>query len=187
MRIGPFSACDAKKHRAEHEEGRHAVRREEADRISGIQCGKNAGIITDVHHAERGQHQEPDDHQRAEDETDLACAARLRGKEDNQNGDSHGHHIGLIKSRDRKFQAFHGGQNRHSRRQNRIAIEESRARNTEQKHGLRALADRVLGKRHEREHTAFALVVGAHDEDCVLDRHHEDQCPEHQRDHTEHF
>jgi hypothetical protein len=39
---------------------------------------------------------------------------------------------------------------------------------------------RTQDQRHQRHDPAFPFVVRAHDEDHVLDRHHQHQRPEHQ-------
>ena len=42
-----------------------------------------------------------------------------------------------------------------------------------------------LHERHEGEHPALSLVVGADDDDVVLDRHHEHERPDDQREHAQ--
>ena len=49
-----------------------------------------------------------------------------------------------------------------------------------------AVAQGALGQRHQREGAALAVVVGAQDEDHVLERHDDDQRPQDQGDHPEH-
>ena len=45
----------------------------------------------------------------------------------------------------------------------------------------RAADRRAMGQRRQRQHAAFAIIVGAHDEDDIFDRHHDHQRPEDQR------
>ena len=51
--------------------------------------------------------------------------------------------------------------------------------------GVAALGD-GLAERHEREHAAFALVVGAQQDEHVFQRDDEQQRPDDQRQHAEH-
>jgi hypothetical protein len=42
-------------------------------------------------------------------------------------------------------------------------------------------AGRTMGQRRQRQHAAFAIVVGAHDQENIFKGHHAHQCPEDQR------
>jgi hypothetical protein len=50
---------------------------------------------------------------------------------------------------------------------------------------MMAPPERALRQSHQREHPALALVVSAHDEEDVFQRHHQKQRPERQRHHAE--
>ncbi len=82
------------------------------------------------------------------------------------------------------FQAFDGAQHGHRRGNDAVAIEKRRAADAEEKDGGRIFAERLLRQGHQGQRAAFALVIGLHQEDDVLDRHHHNQRPEDERDHA---
>jgi hypothetical protein len=69
-------------------------------------------------------------------------------------------------------------------RQHAVAIEQRQA----QKRGHAdeglggARYGRAVGQRRQRHHPAFAVIVGAQDQENIFERHHHDQRPEDQRD-----
>src|SRR5262245_16880079 len=72
------------------------------------------------------------------------------------------------------------------RRDDAVAIEQRRARDAEQdqNRGPRTIGN-SLHQRQQRQDSAFAVVVGAQDEDDVFERHHRHQRPEDERDDPE--
>ena len=71
-------------------------------------------------------------------------------------------------------------------RDDAVAEEQRRAEQPGAEDEPRAPALRLLGQRHQRQHAALAAVVGAHDEQHVLDGDDQDQRPQDQRQQAEH-
>jgi hypothetical protein len=90
----------------------------------------------------------------------------------------------------RVLQAFDGREHRDGRRDDAVAIEQRRPDHAEEEDHHRALAagfaKSLLGQSHQGQGPALALVVGAHEEDDVLDRHEQGHGPEDQRHHAQH-
>jgi len=89
----------------------------------------------------------------------------------------------VVERRRDELEALHGGKHGNRRRDHAVAIEQRRARDAEQdqNRNLRTVGN-LLDQRQQREDSAFAVVVGAHDEDDVFERHHRHQRPEDERD-----
>jgi hypothetical protein len=91
--------------------------------------------------------------------------------------------------RRRHLQALDRGQHRDRRRDQAVAVEQRGAEQAEQDHRLPlAAANPLIGEDagHQRHDAALALVVGAQDQRHVLERDHDDQRPEHQREDAQH-
>ena len=74
------------------------------------------------------------------------------------------------------------GQHRDRRRDHRLAGEQRRAADAEQKGDPGLTTERGLRQRHQRQNAALAAVVGAHHEEDVFDRDREDEREDQQRD-----
>ncbi len=118
---------------------------------------------------------------------DAGGAVRLHGKQEDEDQHRERHHV-AFQLRRRHFQAFDRRQHRDGRRQQRIAIEQSRGDHAEQKHHeLRARrAESPLGKGHQGQCAAFALIVGAEQNEHIFRGDDEDQGPQDKRQHPEH-
>ncbi len=79
------------------------------------------------------------------------------------------------------LEPFERGEHRNRGRDDRVAAEQRRARHAEQEDDRRALAQRDLGQRLQRQNAAFALVVRLHQEQHVFRRHDDQQRPDDQR------
>ena len=147
--IQRLGAGHAQEHRAKHDEGGRPVRHKESEGMRGIQRCKDRRIIADMHQAERGEHQKPDRHQGPEHKAHLSGAARLRGKQHDQYTDGHRLNPVRVELRDRKLQAFNGGENRNGGRQDGVAIEQRGPGNAQHEHRPRPPANRMLRQRHQ--------------------------------------
>ncbi len=81
-------------------------------------------------------------------------------------------------------------QHRHGRCDHRIAEEERGAEDAQDADGVgqrRRDRNGAVHHRHQRQDAAFAAVIGAGDDDHVLDGDHQDHRPEHQRQDAEHI
>ena len=78
--------------------------------------------------------------------------------------------------------AFHRRQDRNRRGDNAVAVEERRTDNPERQNDRRPLSQGAQRQGHQGQGATLALVVGLHQEIDVLERHDQQQRPEHQRD-----
>ena len=89
------------------------------------------------------------------------------------------------------FEPLDGAQDRNRRRDHAVAIEQGGADHGQECHAGdlatlgRTRSESLGDDRQQGENSALAVVVGTHDEDQVLDRDHEDECPEHERQNSE--
>ena len=179
-----LGARHRQEHAAQNDETQEPVADQQVDAIIGTDSAQDLRGLDDLAHAEDRQHQEPDHHDGAEIAADAGGAARLgheqadqdrsRQRQDNRSEQ-------VAKTR-RVAQQLNRGQHGHRRGDEAITIEQRRATDPEHEDEQRPSAERPLRQRHQRQRAAFALVVGTHDENDVLDRHDDDQGPEHQRD-----
>jgi hypothetical protein len=163
------------------------MRREETDRPRRIERREHLRRAQNAEHAEHGERDEPDDHHRPEQRAHAPRATLLDREEAGDHRERERDHEGL-ESRRRDFQSFHRGQHGDRRRDEPVAVEERSAEEADEQQETGA--DRVpLAAQHQCHQchdAAFALVVRAHDEGDVLDRHDDHQRPEHQRQDAEH-
>ena len=85
------------------------------------------------------------------------------------------------------FQTFNGAQHRDRRGDHAIAVEERRSDQSQGDDDLSARGVRVApllleNERQQRENSALAVVIRAHDENDVLDADDDDQRPDDQRE-----
>ena len=155
--------------------------------IGRIERSEHAGIVGDMHEAGQPKRQEPQRHHRAEERGDAGGAVRLHGKQEDQDQHRERHHV-AFQLRRCHLQAFDRRQHRDGRRQESIAVEQSRGDHAEHEHHeLRARrAESPLGKGHQGQCAAFALVVGAQQNDHIFRGDDEDQRPQDERQHAEH-
>jgi hypothetical protein len=84
--------------------------------------------------------------------------------------------------------AFHRTQDRHGRRDHRVAKEDRRAKQAHpHEHAFEPGLglDRLRGQRQHRDEAPFAVVVRPQDEHDVLERDHDGHRPEQQREHPQ--
>ena len=101
--------------------------------------------------------------------------------------DRHGHDV-RREERRRHVQAFDGAEHGDGGRDDAVAVKQRRAEDAEHdEHPALAFAHDLdrRRQRRQRQDAALAAVVGAQDEDAVLDRDDEDQRPEDERQHAE--
>ena len=128
---------------------------------------------------------EPDAHHRAEERRDAGGAARLNGEQHHQDDHGERHDIG-IEGRGDELDAFDRRQHRQRRRNDRVAVEQRAGDDAEQHDRAGTLGHGALRQRHQRQRPAFAVVVGAQQDQHVFQRHHDDQRPQDQAEHAEH-
>ena len=91
--------------------------------MDGVQGRKDTDIIPDMHHAKTRHCQEPNHHDRSKQDRDPFGALGLEQEQAYDDANGCGHHIGR-KAWGNDGHAFYGRQNRHGRRDHRIAKEQ---------------------------------------------------------------
>ena len=140
----------------------------------------------DVPEAEDSQHNEPDQHNGAEESSDTSGPKALGSEQNDQDAERDRDDVRLEHRRD-ELQPLHRRKDRDRRGDDRVAIEKCRPGDAQKKHHHRAPPERVLGQRQEREGAALAVIVGPHQEHDVFAGHDEDECPEQERRDPEHL
>ncbi len=112
----------------------------------------------------------------------------LHGEQADEDRDRHRDDVGLEERRC-DLEALDGAEHRDGRSDHPVAVEERGAEEPHQDQEARPRPRRRHGSAHEgeeREDTAFALVVGPHDEDQILDRDDDNQRPRDEGENAEH-
>ena len=144
--------------------------------MPGVQRIKNQWIGRDLLQRRDRDCDEPHEHHRPEKRRDLGGAARLHGEQRDKDHDRERHNVRL-EGRRRDLETFHGRQHRQRGRDHRVAIEQRTADRAEQKQHRRRTPERALGQRHQGERAALPVVVGAQQDQHVLERDDDDQRP----------
>ena len=162
-----------------------SVLAEEEHRMPGIDRRQHNGISDEPHDAEDRQHHEPHDHDRTEHPPDAIGAMPLDGEDPDQDHHGNGHDV-RVEQRRRDLQPLDCAEDGNGRRDDAVAVQEARPENPQedQRRPPEALARGQ--QRGQREDAAFALIVGAHHDGDVLDRDHQQQRIDDQRQHTQH-
>jgi hypothetical protein len=77
---------------------------------------------------------------------------------------------------------FEGAQHRDRRRDDAVAVDQRRSEQPHDDENAPAFGPVRAGHRHQRQNPAFAVIVGAHDEQAIFDGNGDDQGPEDQRE-----
>ena len=176
-RLGPGHHQE---HGAERQQSDLAMADDEAHAVHRVERGEHARVLRDVPGAARGKRYEPHDRDRAEERGDPRRAARLHGEQAEQDHHRERYHEPLERRRDH-LEAFDRRQHRQRRGDHGIAVEQRRADHAEQDDGEALAAERAMGERHQGKRAAFAVVVGAQQDDHIFDGDDEDQRPDDER------
>jgi hypothetical protein len=145
------------------------------------------GVAHDKRHAGGADRDEPHEHDPAEHHADLVRAEALDPEQRDQDH-RRDRHDQIAEPRALLGETFDRAEHGDRRRDHAVAVEQAGAEQREQdRHGeSRAFLLAMIDERGERQDAAFALVVGAHDEDEVLDDDDQRERPEEQRRHAQH-
>ena len=134
--------------------------------------------------ARGGQREEPDECDRPEEARHPRRAMRLHQEQREQDQDGKRHDIASERRR-HHFEAFDGRQHRKRGRDHGVAIKQRGADHAEHDDQRALAAKRAVGKRHQCQSAAFAVIVGAQQDDHVFDGDDKDQCPDDERENAE--
>ena len=180
-----FASGQGQHHGAQREEGRRAVFDEKHHGVDRIECLEHLRILQDLPHAQSGQRAEPQHHDRPEQRPDARRAEALQQEQRHQHGQGQRQHVGF-ELRCHHRQPFDGRQHRNGRRDHRIAVKQRSTGNADDHQSVAPARPGPLGERHQRHHAALAAVVGPQDVGHVLERHHQRDRPENQRQDAQH-
>ena len=181
IRVEGLAARHGEKHgREDGKRHRHIRMDHEGERISRVDRGHHSGRGDDAAEPEQAENREPDQHEGSEDPADPAGAHALHGKQRHQNGDGDRQHVRLeLLGTD--GEAFDGAQDGNGGRDRAVRVEQGRAHKAEHRQvdapgtGLNAP---YAQKGEQRDDAALAAIVGAEDEQAVLDRNDDEERPQ---------
>ncbi|MCY1173466.1 hypothetical protein D9M73_136260 [compost metagenome] len=172
---------DAEEDAAEHQHPVSSAMGQEADCVTRIEGGEDAGIANDPGEPKDRDNKKPEQHDRAEGGANSSRAEPLGCEEDNQDGDGRRHDEGLERTR-HDIDTFERAEHRDGRRDDAVAIEQGRAEQAHDGQDFGGPFESVgADQRHQGKDSAFPMVVGAHDEQTIFDRNGDDQGPDEQR------
>ena len=180
--IQRFRAGQCQHDAAQCEKAEPRIRQHERHAVHGVQRPHDMWLMQNIQYPQQSQRAEPHTHDRTEQGADTGGAFTLEGEQHHEDDYRQWNHKRFERG-GRHFQSFNGGKYRNGGRDHTIAIEQGRPRDARQ-HDSDARArvlDLTQRQGHERDNAAFAAVVGTHDEDDILDRHHDHQRPKYQR------
>ena len=180
--IQRLAAGHGEEDRREHDESGPAVVREELHRVQRIDREHDIGLGDDPAHAEQRKRDEPDERDRTEHPAHRAGAASLHEEQRGQDEHRPGQHE-VLQPRRRDGETFHRAEHGDRGSDEAVAEEQRGAEHADGAHRC-PHAPVAAGARQQgtqREHAAFAAIVGAQHDGDVLDRDDQDQRPEDQR------
>ncbi len=152
----------------------------------GVEGREHHRRIEDVDDAQDADQTEEHHHHGTEEGRHLGGAGALDREQRDEDHDRDGQDVGNETCLG-DTQPLDGRENRDGRRDDGIARKQRRSRDAEKEHRPAPFADRMLGERHQRQGTAFAFVIGAHQEQNVFRRHGDQQRPDEKRDDPDHL
>ena len=170
-------------HRTERNESVPRLVQENLDRVPGIDRNQHLRRLRQRDRAQHGQHGEPQHHERTEQHADLRGAAALH-REQRDEDDERQRNDERLECPAPDAQTFDRGQNGNRRRQHPVAKEEREPDDGADADGhLDAAPDarRAMRQRCQRQRPAFAVIVRAHDEHDIFQRHHDKERPDDER------
>ncbi|MNJ33482.1 hypothetical protein D3C77_281680 [compost metagenome] len=185
QRLGTGQGQD---HSTENGHAHARVNNEEAHRPDRIERLEHLRALGNAVHAQRRQDYKPGNHHRPEQNADPCGAMLLDQKQRHQHHQGYWHHP-VIDTVEGQLHALHRRQHRNGRGDHAVTIkqrstDQATAHHQRTQFGIRRRGP--AGQRGQGHDAALALVVGAQDEQHVLDRDHPDQRPEDQRQDTQH-
>ena len=160
------------------------VAREEPHPVQRVECPDDLGRADERMDTQRGNRNEPECKHRSEHGAHTPRPESLKREQPNENRDRDGHDVRL-EHWSRDPQTLDGTQDGNRWRDDAVAVEHGRAEQRERNDPARS-AERRCALRDEEgqqgEDASFATVSGAHEHRHVFHAHHEQQCPQEERD-----
>lgn len=138
-----FGARDSEEDAAHHHETDDAVAEQERQSVEWIEGIEDARRIADMHHAERGDDDEPHRHDRAEPARDAGGTFALHEEQRDQNDERDQRHV-MIEMRRHQFETFDRRKHGDRWSDDGVAGEKRGADNAEEENGAGTAADGLL-------------------------------------------
>ncbi|MCY1538537.1 hypothetical protein D9M68_740830 [compost metagenome] len=168
-------------HEGEAKMGRHEFHPEER-----IERPQHGGVFDDVHQPRKAEHEEPQPGYRAKHDRHLGRAKALDEKHPDNDDEGDRHHPALHVRR-HELDALDRRQHRHGRGNNGVAKEHGGTHDAQHRDPDRRIGESLAGQRHQRQRAAFAIVIGAGDEEHIFERHGQRQRPHDEREQAQHL
>ena len=178
--IEGFGTGDAQDDRAQDDEGDARIGEHESQRVMRADRLEDLRIAGNVHHAKQGDHQKPDQGQRAKETADTTGSPLLHGKQAKQDDQRERNHESG-KGRRHHLQALDGREHGDRWRYDPVTIKERGAEDANDQQYRAQTRTAFDGLRSQRQHgdqSTFAVVVSAQHQNHVLDRNNRRQGPE---------
>ena len=178
--IERFSTRHTQDHRSQSQECQHGFTAEETHCIHRVNRRNDLRGLDQASKAEYSNRDEPDEHHWTEGCTHLPGPMPLHHKQRDKN--HHGDwHNPRSQPRINELKPFNGRQHGNGRGNHAVAVEQRRTQDAQAHDELSTVLHLRNRERSERHDAAFAIIVGPHHDEHVLDRHNECQGPEHHR------
>lgn len=185
IRVERLHPGDGQHHGAEGKEGGGLVLDKEAHRPDGVERPQYLGVVDDAAQPQHRQRHKPDQHDGGKQLAHHGSAMFLNGKQQSQHQHRERHDI-RVQRRRHQAQPLDSRHHRHRRGDHHLAIEEAATDQAEDDQQRRPAGGGVTGRqRHQGENAPFTGVICPHHKGEVLDRYHQDQQPDDQREETE--
>ncbi|OIQ76216.1 hypothetical protein GALL_421040 [mine drainage metagenome] len=183
QRLGPG---DGKENGAKHGESDRTFLDQERHRIARIEGKQNVRVGDGLHDSGAAKDEEPDRSNRPEGGGDRRGAVALHKEQRNENTERQGQHEGSEGWRD-QLQPLNRRKHGNCGRNCGVTEKERGTRDAKQQQRDRTAADGKPREGVKRQHTAFAMVVGAQKDGDVFDRHDDNNNPDQHRDDPHHL
>src|ERR1051325_932179 len=181
--IERLAASHGEYDRTERDERRPGFVREQGKSVPGIKRSQDDRRADDPTDAEDRENEKPDHHHGAEQASDACSTAALHDEKPDQDRQRQRYDERFERMTD-DAETFNRTQHRNRRRQHPVAVEQGKSQDgTEADQHLDAppKSRRAVRESGKGQDAAFAVVVGAHDEDDVFQRHDDEESPQDQR------
>jgi hypothetical protein len=182
-----LAARDHQKDRAEHGEPVPPMVAEERECVSRIDRRENDRLTCQGHEPEHRDDGEPRHHDRAKQSPDTMRAVALDREHGNQNHNRDRHDV-RIEQRCRELEPLDGSENGDRRSDHAVAVEQRRTEYAHQDESRPVRAAPIVLRQQsgQRQNATFTLVVGTHHDGDVLDRDHQQQRVDDERQDAQH-
>ena len=180
-----FTTGDGQKYATKHQQGEAWPFDQHAGTIPRVESVENFEIIKDMNKAHDAENHEPHQGNGCKKRGNTGGSLVLKGEQREDDGQGERHHQWTKPFID-DFQAFHGRQDGHGRRDHRITKEECSADDAQKQNNAALFLEQRFNQHNKRKNATFPLVVGTHQHDHIFKGDDDEQSPDQQRYNTQH-